>query len=903
MGSKGSAKSNTNTNTSQTQTYAANPLIQNAAGSALGYAQNAAAQPFSLPAQPVAGFTPDQLAAFQNIRNTIGTANPYFDEAHGQFVNSATPVTGQDVNNFYNPMANNVFAQLKNLFGQQMQETTGQLTQAAGGVGADRIAVGQANLANQQDLAAGQTAASLYDKALQSALQTKGLQQNAGYGLEGLGTTQQNSALQGAQSLLGAGGLQQQQTQAELNSPYNLTLQQFAYPFQQGQYLAGITGGLAPSLGGTFTGNAQSQSQAVSQPAQPSIFSQIAGAGLAGLSLYNGLGGLGGFGGGKGTNYATQPLTGSDAYINQSLFPNYPGRAQGGAVNPYSMDQGFADGGMPFDERWPEAGEIKAGSDVMANPVAAADAFRTAFAPNTYGPQLPPGANTPFVPLPRRRPDVSSLPADEGDTEIPYGARPVEGEDTVSNPALTMDDLQLGQGKLPYPNATAMDSGQTFARSPWMALTQAGLGMMAGTSPWAGINIGKGGMEGVKTLEDQRKQAREEVSANQRAQQLFLQAQQELNKYNRVPASTAAELKQRKEIARMPYENMTEYQKAQVEQQKRLYDKQIQQLELEGLKPFKIGTDPNTFMDVYGVRDPKTNRLYKIDPRSGRQVEMSPEEAKKAAAEESTTGEDYLKTLDPGMAAKVRAVAEGRIAPPNPNSRSPQSQALLNHLYRYDPDSDTTVWKSRNETRAAFSKGVEGRAVTSLNTLMGHLEDLRQTADALSKRGWKAGNRVENAVRDQLGGTALADYRVARTAVADELARVFQGAGTVAESEKERWLEALDHASTPEQFRAIMNRLSSLVKSRMSALESQYDRGMNYKPDDEKSITRQGGFLNDESRKKFEGIQVWSRSQNGPQGGQRALDPDDQRALDWANDPANRDDPRAAAIRKRLGGQ
>ena len=36
------------------------------------------------------------------------------------------------------------------------------------------------------------------------------------------------------------------------------------------------------------------------------------------------------------------------------------------------------------------------------------------------------------------------------------------------------------------------DKGRAFAKSPWLALMNAGFGMMAGTSPYAGVNIGKG---------------------------------------------------------------------------------------------------------------------------------------------------------------------------------------------------------------------------------------------------------------------------------------------------------------------------------------------------------------------------------------------------------------------------
>jgi len=167
-------------------------------------------------------------------------AQPYINQA-------AQWLTPQGTQDFLNPYASNVMAGMKDVFGQQMSQTTGNLTQQAGGVGADRIAVGQAELAKQQQLAAGQTMANLYGQAAQQA-------QTSAFGTANLGTTAQNATLQGAQSLLGTGGLQQQLAQAQLNAPYQQELQRIAWPYQNVQFLGGLTAALAPGLGGTTSG-------------------------------------------------------------------------------------------------------------------------------------------------------------------------------------------------------------------------------------------------------------------------------------------------------------------------------------------------------------------------------------------------------------------------------------------------------------------------------------------------------------------------------------------------------------------------------------------------------------------------------------------------------------------------
>ncbi|HEY6022076.1 MAG TPA: hypothetical protein VIY48_20070, partial [Candidatus Paceibacterota bacterium] len=309
MGSKGSNKTQTQTN--QSQTYTPDPRIQQAGYQALSGAQSAASQPFQMPLAPVAGFTPFQQQAFGATQNALGMAQPFINQGQQYLQQSASPITGSDVNQYYNPMAQNVTNQLQNIFGRQMQQTTGQATQAAGGVGADRIAVAQGNLANQQGLAAGQTYAGLYQQALQAAQQQKSMAAGAGYGIAQLGPAAQAAQLQGIGALGVAGTQQQQLAQAQMNAPYQQQLAQIAYPFQTSQYLAGITGALAPALGGTTAGSGQSETT----PPTPSALSQGLGIGASAIGLYGSAGGFnGGFGGMKGTNAGSYGGTGLGGY-------------------------------------------------------------------------------------------------------------------------------------------------------------------------------------------------------------------------------------------------------------------------------------------------------------------------------------------------------------------------------------------------------------------------------------------------------------------------------------------------------------------------------------------------------------------------------------------------------------
>jgi len=294
----------------QTQTYRPNPQAASAITGALGQAQQVAQTPFQTPVAPVAGFSGQQNQAFNLANGIPGAAMPYIQEG-------ADYLRGQGTENFYNPMSANVLAGLKDIFGQQMSDTTGKLQNAAGGAGASRIAVGQSELAKEQGLSAGQTLANLWQQAQSAA-------QNAGYGLANMGNLAQNSQMQGLNALLTTGGLQQQQQQAQLNAPYQNELQRIQWPYQNSQFLTQATGALAPGLGGTTSGNTQYPQQ--------SPFGTIAGLGMAGAGLY-GYGNSNGWWDGSGGNSAAGKGVGGVSVARGGRI-----YADGGAVDDNMLD-------------------------------------------------------------------------------------------------------------------------------------------------------------------------------------------------------------------------------------------------------------------------------------------------------------------------------------------------------------------------------------------------------------------------------------------------------------------------------------------------------------------------------------------------------------------------------------
>lgn len=240
-------------------------------------AENVAKQPFQqYGGEFVAPINQQQMAGFQNINQAATSAQPYFGAAAGMTLAGSQgvgPLTGGQINQYMSPYLGSVVGStLENLGQEQAVQRQGQIGDAikAGAFGGDRSGLVAANLARQQGMAYGKTAADLYNTGYGQAVQTaQGQQQiqqadlnrmlQGGAQLGSLGAQQQGAALQGAQAQVGAGTLQQQTQQAQDTAQYQQFLQERGYPFQVAQFLANIAMGTG-ALSGSTTTTTQPQS-------------------------------------------------------------------------------------------------------------------------------------------------------------------------------------------------------------------------------------------------------------------------------------------------------------------------------------------------------------------------------------------------------------------------------------------------------------------------------------------------------------------------------------------------------------------------------------------------------------------------------------------------------------------
>ena len=246
-------------------------------------------------------------AAGQNIAQAQAGAAPYQQLAteYGLAGTQAVNPQALQTATYMSPYLQQVVQPTMQALYQQQQQQQSQLAgnlAMQGAFGGDRGAIQQANLAQQQGLAASQTLGNLYNQAYQQALAAAQQQQgvnlaaqqanraalqqftpqalgigqqgfaqglgaaqaqqglgagilgagtNVGQALAGYGQGLTQTGLAANQAYLGAATLPQTTQQALNTALYNQFLQQQGYPFQVSQFLANIAEGTGPLYGST----------------------------------------------------------------------------------------------------------------------------------------------------------------------------------------------------------------------------------------------------------------------------------------------------------------------------------------------------------------------------------------------------------------------------------------------------------------------------------------------------------------------------------------------------------------------------------------------------------------------------------------------------------------------------
>lgn len=184
------------------------------------------------------------------------------------------------------------------------------------------------------------------------------------------------------------------------------------------------------------------------------------------------------------------------------------------------------------------------------------------------------------------------------------------------------------------------------------------------------------------------------------------------------------------------------------------------------------------------------------------------------------TGKDYLASIPVAQRGTVQGMVEGTIAPPSSFALSkPYWQNMIAAAKNYDPSFDSAAWGGRVAGVKDFSAGKSSEMVRSANQTVGHVGDLIDKMDALQNGQYPMKNAVGNYLSSNVAGNpGVVGFKQNAHAVADELSKVFKGAG-VSDHEIKQWEESLSENMSPAQQRESISTMLGLLRHSLSALE------------------------------------------------------------------------------------
>jgi hypothetical protein len=260
-------------NTTQMQTVREAPEIEARKIALYDQAASLASQPISLPAIQVAAPSALQQQGFTQA-GTTGVGQ----QAVGQGITSlqaglGSAFAGPNISQFFNPYQSYVTDEI-NRQAAQAQNQLSATAVGSGAFGGGRQGVAQAELERARLGTIGQSQAQGFQTALGAAQNQQQLQAQtglqAGQQLGQFGAQQQAMQQGDIQSLLQAGGIQQQLGQQALEAQRQTQLQQAYEPYQRTEFLKGIMTNLPTSQSGITATTAPGTSP----------LAQAAGAGL-----------------------------------------------------------------------------------------------------------------------------------------------------------------------------------------------------------------------------------------------------------------------------------------------------------------------------------------------------------------------------------------------------------------------------------------------------------------------------------------------------------------------------------------------------------------------------------------------------------------------------------------------
>lgn len=184
-------------------------------------------------------------------------------------------------------------------------------------------------------------------------------------------------------------------------------------------------------------------------------------------------------------------------------------------------------------------------------------------------------------------------------------------------------------------------------------------------------------------------------------------------------------------------------------------------------------------------------------------------------------GQEYLDSIDPNRAARIKAIAEGKEELPPGRYMEGIRQAVT----QYDPSYSTQRKKVRDAFSATEPTKAGGQIIAG-NTALGHLGELSDAAHALGNTGFKPLNWIKQHGASWIkGNPELEAFNAVKDRFTEEATKFYRGTGGT-EADIQRAINRLGEANTPQELDKVIAQEAKLFESKVSALEDQWRKTM-----------------------------------------------------------------------------
>lgn len=187
-------------------------------------------------------------------------------------------------------------------------------------------------------------------------------------------------------------------------------------------------------------------------------------------------------------------------------------------------------------------------------------------------------------------------------------------------------------------------------------------------------------------------------------------------------------------------------------------------------------------------------------------------------------GPDGAPTTD--VAATVKAIGEGRMAPPTLQAlRNPRMASIMNQVNQQYPNFDATVYGERQKAMKDFGTGPQGQQVQAANTALNHLDTLEQLAKAQANGNIPLFNQLANRFAAETGSQVPTNLQGAITLVGPEISKAVVGAGG-GQGDREKVDAALSAITkgSPDQQAGQIATMKDIFGGRLSEVGRTYQR-------------------------------------------------------------------------------